>query len=123
MNKKLSRFDLKNKKSWKNATISLSVMIILLIGFAIWQNINDPAVLPKNLCKEIKAIPAWTQDGSIIGYGVIDTSVPGFPNELKDLRIYLLYSNSCPACQLQIQNFGDYWEEYKDDGYAINCEK
>lgn len=120
--RKMNRFSWDNKKSWRNATISLFIMIVILLGYSIYNYTKDPGVLPKNLCGKIKGVPAWVQYGEVIGYGVIDNSVPGFPEELEEVEIYLLYSGSCPACQLQIKNFGEYWEEYQSLGYAINCE-
>ena len=106
-------------------TFVFGILVLCFIIGNIIQIQKEVKLENKVLCSVIGATPSWANsDGRIIKTGVIQAM-----NESSDLvkdilipnRYKMFYTESCPACQQQIELFGDSWEDYKKSGLAVNC--
>jgi len=117
----------KERNIWKDATISIMIILGLLIVFFFIEGFLIKESFEEGLCKSIQGTPAWsTQDGEIIGYGYIEIpnmSVDLVNQELIPANIYFLYNSDCSVCIKQIEYFGNTWEDYQKSGLTINCKE
>jgi len=121
------------KKSPVKKKLTLAFLVIVFVfaaGFIFdyWEdikldkssNLSDlkPPTASQELCKEIKGVPSWAQDGRIIDEGYKPEWDVAY---LIENKITFLYSSSCGNCHKQISDFGDQWGMYVLSGYTNEC--
>ena len=108
-------------------TFALSLLGIILIVGSVIENKPINKTEDEILCSVIYSTPAWiSADGKIVQYGVlipINQSIDLVNQVFIPDRIKLLYNSGCSACQEQIDYLKGQgtWEDYKNEGLAINC--
>jgi len=109
------------RNPWVVSTFVLGILcLILLVGMFVQENSETK----NDICSQISATPSWIKDNQLIGRGftTFNNSNPNLILEqLINDNVFLVYSNSCSACKMQIQYFGDSWNKYVDSGLTIKC--
>jgi len=117
----------------KNPYVVWTIVLGLIALSIVIGNIIEGRAINKTeneiLCSVISATPAWASEGKIIQYGIMipqNMSIDLINEVLIPERIKMLYNPDCPACEKQIDYFksiGNSWENYVNEGLAIDCNK
>lgn len=123
-----------DEDSSKTKWLILSAVLLIIVcvaGYLFYEYKYLPVEIQNNLsfgasvCSKISGTPAWaSQNGSIIGVGYIpfgNNSKVVVKDNLIPNNIYFIYSPGCGYCALQVQEFGESWEDYVRSGLTIDC--
>ena len=112
----------KQKNKWKERTIALIMVCLVIIGIFIFQTINEiPTDL--KLCQAVEGVPAFISviNKEVIFSGYHGIPEPGVIDALINEEIAFVYSTGCPYCAKQIEAFGDEWIKYQEAGLTVDC--